>query len=753
MHLNSRFTRRDLLKYLGLMGASMIVDIMFSKGYKARVGAITKAHEVRGRQTLKSGEIEMEKEEEMGTLFFLSGKRMYEIGAMSGDYPQIGWHIPDQMGGVWAHPIKVMDGFYFEIEDNDGVIWPLTDCHDFSHAFAYTDFKFERDELEVERRDFVVEDEPALFSLISLKNEGEEKEIKLRFSGHVHIMPSWFSLLPDGSDELIYDRGRIVGYDSRMRDKWAVVFGGVILPDDHKIEGNIGLLEYPIRLGEGEEVELSFLIVAEHQEGYKAALERFDRLIARGRELFEEKTKYYNGKIFNGVKFDCSDPSFVAAYYCAKANLVMLSADISPYIGRYLFAGIPEYVQLFGCDTAYSIPGVVSVGFSDIAKSALECLAEVGRRQGGEISHEVSTSGRVYNPGNIQETPQFVMACWDYFKWTGDRAFLEKIYPLCKEGIFGYVLEFCDVDKDYYPEGSAMVERPGMGPEKVDSACYLYKAILLMSGMAEALDKEGEAAEYKGLAEDIKVRFNRDWWIEEESLFADSLLGDNSPKLDGHWTVAVPMETGIADHEKGLRALERIEREWVNERGMVHTKDVDNRVWTLPTGVLAMAEFDYGNAKMGTRLLKNIAQTIEYGMLGAYEELIPQGGCFMQLWSSAIFLKGIMEGVLGLEPLAHQDSIGLSPKLPEGWEFVKAEGLRMGEHQVDISLGRADRNEFKVVIRHPVGERDLRCSLSIFREEPSIKGGILVSIVRTDDILKVDLIIKPGQEVELTGIS
>src|SRR5256885_12572497 len=41
----------------------------------------------------------------------------------------------------------------------------------------------------------------------------------------------------------------------------------------------------------------------------------------------------------------------------------------------------------------------------------------------------------IFHPGNTQETPQFAAACYDYFRWTGDSAFLRQVYPLCKEGV------------------------------------------------------------------------------------------------------------------------------------------------------------------------------------------------------------------------------------------------------------------------------------------------------------------------------
>jgi glycogen debranching enzyme len=474
--------------------------------------ASQETRELVGSQALSFGDIKLEEINEMSTLFFLSGNKMYEIGAMSGDFPSIGWHIDGEMGGVWAHPMKVLDGFYLEVEDDEG-IWRLTDCKDFSHGFAYADFRFEKKDLVIDRKDFLVEDETALFSLITIRNTGEQtRSGTLRFIAAIDLRSSWYSTLRHGRDTLVYQGDKIMGYDV-IADGWGVVFGADMTPEGHEITGTKGVLKYPFSLGAGEEKELRFLIVAEHEEGPENAVARFEPLmeqceheegpenaVARFEPLMEqwdsllaEKTNLYKERVFGGVGFSCSDPLFQQAYYCAKANLVMLSADVSPYIGRYLFAGVPEYVQLFGCDTAYSVPGLVSTGFDDEALHALKNLARVGERQGGRIPHELSTSGNIYNKGNVQETPQFTSACWEYFRFTGDMSFLEEIYPLCKEGIFDHVLALRDRDKDYYPEGAGMVERSGMGPEKLDCACYLYKAILDLSQMAVALNKDEEA--------------------------------------------------------------------------------------------------------------------------------------------------------------------------------------------------------------------------------------------------------------------
>lgn len=60
--------------------------------------------------------------------------------------------------------------------------------------------------------------------------------------------------------------------------------------------------------------------------------------------------------------------------------------------------------------------------------------------------------------GNAQETPQWVLAIWDVYRWTGDREFLATVYPVAVKGIFDYTLVTIDGDGDGYPSGPGMVE-------------------------------------------------------------------------------------------------------------------------------------------------------------------------------------------------------------------------------------------------------------------------------------------------------
>ena len=47
--------------------------------------------------------------------YVAAGTRAYVVGAENGTFPPIGWHTTGQMGGVWAPPIKLLDGVWFGV--------------------------------------------------------------------------------------------------------------------------------------------------------------------------------------------------------------------------------------------------------------------------------------------------------------------------------------------------------------------------------------------------------------------------------------------------------------------------------------------------------------------------------------------------------------------------------------------------------------------------------------------------------------
>jgi len=639
--------------------------------------------------------------------YFLAGRKMYYVGMTSGEMQPIGAeHLVGEMGGLWAHPIKVADGITLLILDADGGE-PVAEDLVLTQSLSHIEWHYRIAGLAARRCDFVVESEPAFISLLSLANPGAQLRAgTLQLTVWLKFLGCWFGGLTRGEAEYWLDDTVVLGYDRRWQGRWGVACGTTVAPARCEFAarevGQAVTLSYPFAIGPGETTRWEFVLAADHQGGHTGARQLFGQLAGTGEQLLAEKIADYQRVAFTGVALETPDRAVDRSFALAKANLQLLSADYAPQLPRYFLAGVPEYPQLFGCDTEYSVPGAVAAGFAEITKSALLALAEYGARACGRIPHEITTNGRVFHPGNTQETPQFAAACWDYFRWTGDSAFLRRVYPLCKEGVDEYMPALWSGFSTLYPIGDGVVERQGMGSRKLDSTCYLFQALRALRDMAAALDEPDDQRRYARQLDELGRRFEQDWWLDEQGMYADSLHTDGTPQLDGHWTVVLPLQLGMASHARARRALARIEQEWLNEWGLVHTRAREELVWTLPTGLLALTAFQHDQPALGLRLLQNIAVTASHGTLGAFKELIPIGLCFVQLWSAALYIQGLLEGLLGLRPLAHVDRLAIAPRLPPAWPAVGLRNLALGEHLVDLRL-----TQTSCAITHVRGESPL----------------------------------------------
>ncbi|HSI70199.1 MAG TPA: hypothetical protein VK941_08195, partial [Gillisia sp.] len=124
--------------------------------------------------------------------YVTAGNRVYMVGHQDGSFPDLGWHIPGEMGGIWNHPIKLMDGFDAAIKigtenftlDNASkfINYPTANRHIFDV----------REGLTVERWQFVPDDTEGIVVQFILQNNSEdEMDLDFSFLGRVDLRPTW----------------------------------------------------------------------------------------------------------------------------------------------------------------------------------------------------------------------------------------------------------------------------------------------------------------------------------------------------------------------------------------------------------------------------------------------------------------------------------------------------------------------------------------------------------------------------------
>ena len=722
------------------------------------------------------------------TPFLTAGHRLYVIGDIDGGFrprdnpyevteAELACHPPaGELGGVWAQPTKALDGYVYVLKIGDEV-WPLLDAAQFTQGLSHVEFTFRRGDpltdfaqhperseqtgqaLTAVRRDFVPDDAPALFTSLSVHNDGDAPvSLELTLLSFFDLEDAWLSHLGprrNSGEEVEYADGRIIAR-ALSTDDWAVVLGGTRPPARGQVINSadgqpVGQLVYETTLDPGAEETWTFLLVVEMATGVDGALVAFDDLLAQQDDLFAAKQAAYRAVVSDGLQFHSSDPSFDAAFRLAKVNSLMLTADTS-VLGRIMYAGLETFPYWFSNDLAYGAGGLTPAGFGETIASHLRIAVAYTKeaKVKGHVPHQISLGGTVISQGNVQEAPQFVSAAWDTYRWTGDGAFLADIYPVAVSGLFDYNLGFADRDGNTYPEGPAMVERAGMGSEKLDAVCYLWDALGDLAQMAKVLDDADTADRSLAMAETLQSSFDVDWWLPDEQVYADSLLSKDRPHFEGHWTVAVPLEVGIAPPEHGRASLARIQSEYLNEWGLMHTRGQDDRVWTLPTGVLSRGAYRYGDPELGFRLLTDIAATLDHGAIGCYHELIPEGISFIQNWSASLFLKGTLEDLMGLDPRADRHEVTIAPQLPPAWEFAELTGVPIGDHRLDV---RAERE--RAEIRHLSGPAPLTVRYYLIEVGPltAMLDGAPLPVKATEvagrDAITVEITLAPGRMVTL----
>ena len=81
-----------------------------------------------------------------------AGTNAVLIGARSGLFPDMGYAVPGEMGGLWAGEKKVCDGFFFAIDDVPLVAADACEQNPVETAFHY---RMQQEELHVVRRQVI----------------------------------------------------------------------------------------------------------------------------------------------------------------------------------------------------------------------------------------------------------------------------------------------------------------------------------------------------------------------------------------------------------------------------------------------------------------------------------------------------------------------------------------------------------------------------------------------------------------------
>ena len=419
---------------------------------------------------------------------------------------------------------------------------------------------------------------------------------------------------------------------------------------------------------------------------------------------------------------------------------------------RWFGAGFPDYPWLFATDGEYTGFAAVTSGQFTSIKAHLRALRDVSvaaNGQSGKVVHEVTSDGQVYfgangDDGNTDETAKFPSIVALIWRWTGDDAFRDEMYPFAVRNL-RYVFRELDADGDGWPEGLGNVERSGMGEEKLDNTVYTIRGL---RDLADLANSKRDTATYRwatSKAQDLESRFEKAWWNGSDTRqYADSLDDPgNQQVFQRHWTGVTPAEVELRRPGKAnaplaslahARALvaRREEPCYTGEFGLFHTGTgattapggnvgatcdgatssvvSERSVFTLNSSIMAAAEaalgrlgrdqlgrYTTGNARVQLDpsvwelpgSMPEIAPSPDFG--ANIDKLFTERSMVVQAWGTYGILWPVVHYQLGVSPDLGRGRVAVVPQVPAGQPSVAGRQIRLGSGAVDVTATRTSR--------------------------------------------------------------
>jgi glycogen debranching enzyme len=413
-------------------------------------------------------------------------------------------------------------------------------------------------------------------------------------------------------------------------------------------------------------------------------------------------------------------------------------------------AGIPWYVAPFGRDSLITALQVLPFE-PEIARGTLRFLARhqateddaFTDQQPGKILHEYRGGELAacreipYIPyyGAVDATPLFLMLLSEYVRWTHDLTFLRELWPAAERAL-AWLLDSDARDaqgflryrrrspvglenqgwkdsRDAIMHASGELAQPPIALAEVQG--YQYAALLGIAGVAPLIGKGAMSTTLRSRANDLRERFERVFWMEDETCYALAVDAAGSCRVvtsnPGHC-----LWTGIVSADRAPKLARRLMAEdmftgWglrTLSAGMPRYNPMsyhNGSVWPHDTALAAAGLRRYGLGDDCVTLTTALFQAVQHfdelrmpELFCGLDRVEGQGptrfpvACSPQAWSAGVAFH-LVHAMLGLRAEAARNRLTLnSPRLPPWLGWMELHGLRLRDSRVAIRVSHGREN-------------------------------------------------------------
>lgn len=400
-----------------------------------------------------------------------AGTHAVLIGAQNGLFPDLGFNVEGEMGGLWAGEKKVCDGFFFAIDDV-----PLTcaDACEINLAATAFHYRMQEQGLHIVRRQYIPDGVNGCVIELTIENSRDKARlVEVSFTVRTDILTVAAARGEDsmelGRDVGEYDEKTQAFYARDSRNPWHAVWGAdsanrvlqADLPQSVYGFGNTlgkgvnGRLFYRVRVNAGAQTTMRLFVAGGFTSRSKAE-DALANLRAHAQEQIEAKRARLAAMMVRS-RAQLPDSTLERSWNWTKIYGDWLTREL-PRGGVGLCTDLPEHPSLFGEGFAQAMSALLPLGGGKKVQQMLRTLVAIGdeaQLAPGRLAKSISCSGKIRQIGGVKESALFVSLVHRVLQWTGDRQFAEDMLPvtgLCISYLRRATRNFEDIREDIVRE-------------------------------------------------------------------------------------------------------------------------------------------------------------------------------------------------------------------------------------------------------------------------------------------------------------